>query len=140
MTLDGGRINTRYSIQPGMSISLHVNRSNALELPGEFSDFKIKAVISGSGRVEPVVKLYRGSGRNARAVTGKKTGFGEYHFTGDEVRQLFRSGKPVSVVIEGVEKKTRLKDTEYQAENWSLLDLRMELRGKTEEINKENDK
>ena len=140
MTLDGGRLNTRYSIQSGMSISLNVNRSHALEIPGEFSDFKVKATISGSGRIEPVVKLYRGSGKHARVITGKKTGIGEYHFTGDEVRKFFSSGKPVSVMIEGIEKKTRRKDTDYQAENWSLLDLQMELRGKTEAINKENDK
>ena len=140
MTLDGGRLNTRYSIQAGMSISLHVNRSHALTIPGEFSDFKVKATISGSGRIEPVVKLQRGSGKKARVITGKKTGIGEYHFTGDEVRTLFSSGKPVSVMIEGIEKKTRQKDAEYQAENWSLLDLQMELRGKTEAINKENDK
>lgn len=140
MTLDGGRLNTRYSIQSGMSISLNVNRSHALEIPGEFSDFKVKATISGSGRIEPVVKLSRGSGKHAHVITGKKTGIGEYHFTGDEVRKIFSSGKPVSVMIEGIEKKTRRKDTDYQAENWSLLDLQMELRGKTEAINKENDK
>ena len=140
MTLDGGRLNTRYSIQSGMSISLNVNRSHALTIPGEFSDFKVKATISGSGRIEPVVKLSRGSGKHARVITGKKIGIGEYHFTGDEVRKFFSSGKPVSVTIEGVEKKTRRKDTDYQAGNWSLLDLQMELRGKTEAINKENDK
>ena len=40
--------------------------------------------------------------------------------------------------FEGVLKKEQRKDAEYTAENWSLLDLKLELRGKKVIANKEN--
>ena len=46
-------------------------------------------------------------------------------------------GKPLQLVVEGVLKKEQRKDTEYTAENWSLLDLKLELRGKRGIANKE---
>ena len=138
MALDGGRINSDYTIQPGMSISFKLNRSGAVDFPAEFSSLTAKVTISGSGRIEPVLRLTEGTGRQARTYSGKKTAVGEYRFSGEDFQRLVSGRKPLQLVIEGVQKKEQRKDADLAAENWSLLDLKLELRGKKGIANKEN--
>ena len=137
MGLDGGRINTAYSVQPGMTISLKLNLSGAVDFPADYSSLTARVTISGSGRVEPVLSLIEGSGRSARTYKGKKAAAGEYRFSGEDFKRMSSGGKPLQLVVEGVLKKEQRKDTEYTAENWSLLDLKLELRGKKGIANKE---
>jgi len=137
MGLDGGRINTAYAIQSGMSLSLKLNRSGAVDFPAEFSLLRAKVTISGSGRVEPVLKLIEGAGRRTRYHAGKKIAVGEYLFSGEDFKRLVSGGKSLQLVIEGVQKKEQRKDADLTAENWSLLELRVELHGKKKVANKE---
>lgn len=138
MGLEGGRINSVYSVQPGMSISFKLNPSAAAAFPADFSSLTARVTISGSGRVEPVLRLTEGSGRYARYYSGKKTAAGEFRFSGEDFKRMSSGGKALQLVIEGVLKKEQRKDAEYTAENWSLLDLKLELRGKKVIANKEN--
>ena len=137
MGLDGGRINSTFTIQPGMSISLKLNRSAAVDFPAEFSSLQVKATISGSGRVEPVLRLTEGTGRQSRTYSGKKIAAGEYRFSGKDFTRLASGRNALTLVIEGVQKKEQRKDADLSAENWSLLDLRLELHGKRGINNKE---
>ena len=138
MVLDGGKINPEYSMQQGMSITLHISRPGARMLPAEFSSLKIKAKIAGSDKIEPVLKLYTGGKpRGEQLIPGRKTGPGEYLFNGPEVKKLFVSEDPVKLVIEGTAKKTRRAENDFTVAHWSLLDLQMELRGGTRIQNKE---
>ena len=127
-----------YSIQAGMSVSLNACRSDAVNFPAEFSSFRVKATISGSGRVEPVVKISFGSGRAARVITGRKIRTGEYLFGGEEFKKLASGPLPVTVQIEGVLRKYKKNEADFSVENWSLLDLQLELRGRKMSVNKEN--
>ena len=137
MGLDGGRINSAYSIQPGMSISFKLNPSAAVDFPAEFSSLTARVTISGSGRVEPILRLTEGSGRHTRNYSGKKTAAGEYRFSGEDFKRMSSGRKALQLVVEGVLKKEQRKDAELTAENWSLLDLKLELRGKKVIANKE---
>ena len=108
-----------------------------MAFPAEFSSLTAKVTISGSGRVEPILRLSEGSGRYARNYSGKKTAAGEFRFSGEDFKRMSSGGKALQLVIEGVLKKEQRKDAEYTAENWSLLDLKLELRGKKVIANKE---
>ena len=136
MALDGGKINPEYVLLPGMSIALNLYRPNALEFPAVFSSLKVKVVTSGS-RVEPVLRLYADASEKQPA-DGKKIGNGEYLFTGKELARLLASPEPAKLVIEGKPKQVR-QDDPSASEHWSLLDLKLELRGKTGVNNQESE-
>ena len=134
MALDGGKINPAYSLLPGMNIALHLYRPDALGFPASFSSLKVKVTTSG-GRVEPELRLYADASEK-QPVTGKKIGNGEYLFSGKEAVRLLASPEPAKLVIEGKAKQVR-QDDPGASEHWALLEIRLELRGKTGGSNQE---
>ena len=136
MAMDGGKINPEYSLLPGMSVALHLYRPDALEFPASFSSLKVKVITSG-GRIEPELRLYADASEK-QPVTGKKIGNGEYLFTGKDLAGLLASPEPAKLVIEGKPKQVR-QDDPGASEHWSLLDIRLELRGKTGGNNQETE-
>ena len=137
LALNSGRINSQHSLQPSMQLSMNLNRPDGLSLPAVFSSARIRVSISNNDKIEPVVKLF--SSRKV-ALTGKKVGDGEYLFTGDEVRALFKRMQPATLTVEGRSKQIKRGDVDLTTGNWSLLDLQVELRGKIEPINQEKTK
>lgn len=132
-----GRINSQYSLQPGMQITIGLNRPDGLSLPAVFTSALVRVSISNNDKIEPVVKL---SASRKVPLYGKKVKDGEYLFTGDEVKSLFARMEPAILTVEGRSRQTKRGDADLSTGTWSLLDLKVELRGKIEPINQEKTK
>ncbi|MBO4649324.1 MAG: hypothetical protein J5806_14340 [Lentisphaeria bacterium] len=145
-----GRINSQHSLQPGMQITINLNRPDGLSLPAVFTSALVRVSISNNDKIEPVVKLFpsrnvelpgkKAKSRKVVELHGKKVKDGEYLFTGDEVKGLFARMEPATLTVEGRSRQTKRGDADLTTGNWSLLDLQVELRGKIEPINQEKTK
>ncbi|MBQ9338677.1 MAG: hypothetical protein IJS14_15420 [Lentisphaeria bacterium] len=133
IALDGGRINPEYTLQASMSIAFAFAPAPVLPPAMGYSSVRVKASISGSDRIEAAVRLNTAGGK---AVKGRKIASGEYVFEFKDPRILFAGNRPAKLNIEGVLKKKNGPDQDFAVNNWSLLDLQIELQGEMTE-NKE---